>query len=1058
MKKLLIASILLWASVAAIAQPVDTTANRIRVRTAPSGACTAGQVAQTAAGEIYSCISGTWGLSGSVSITDATATVKGKATLGQTAVVATASLGTCAAGNVGQIKRVTDGNKGTRVCTNTTGSTYAWVDPSGGRINARDFGIDGTAGDKSTELNAIIALVNAGTYNRVLLPPGYVDVYSTLTTITNDKLILEGDSNRATEIRIYHNGVGITYTPTTADLNEAKPTFQNFSMLCMQNGGDAVKSTTGSGWVGTAIKTNGGYGMTMRNLHIRNFSKGLHLKDTAVNVFENINVRNCYWGLYSEGWSNTNTFLGGVFSRASVNTGEDWPFESTTVKGTDYVFIGTDFEPGSQTNKIGNRNKFLNCRIEQLHLDTYPTFFVWFDIQGDGNVFEDCDYYFGGASLPSSVETEFFFDVTGDNNKFNFRRLFRHDKWIRINADSSNNEVEFSTKYDDYTLGASYLGSNRFIRDNGVGNRVTIKSQEGSFERVTSVGFRDSGVLTSLLPQASQASLTLTRLTQDVSNITGPFGIPAASFYQKKYTVSSTDPSGAFARTSTITLGTGSQTYTTTAYVYMHSSFQSGKKVCVGNIAATSATDCVYADSDGKSRWLPITQYYTPDSSTYIQPTIFTNADSGNIFYVAFLSTLKGVAPAVAIPPASAQTYAESTILGRSSHGIWESTVPGSLYVGTGTGGVSDAQLEVGDTSLGGRISATDGGGSSRRALVFNSPTSGAAYARLFAYNYGGSAALPLALNDPGGNVYVGKTTGTEALDVNGSIKASNYSYALKGMFGTYSSIRGEDVEVAQTTGGRIVSTDGQGSSSRALVMSSGYSAQAYARLFAYNYGGSAGMVLALNDPGGNVVVGATSGSEKLTVAGNISATSTSANALAVGANGTTNPVLKVDASTGSVATGIGVTGAAAGSGVAVAAISSGSNENLTLAGKGTGAVRFLSPLNFTSLAFSTTAPTVTSAGTSPSIVASNGTAAFTINVGTGGTATTIVLAMPAATTGWICHATNVTATAANRADQAVRLTASTTTSVTLQNQTVSTGAALAFTASDVVHCQCTAY
>lgn len=117
-----------------------------------------------------------------------------------------------------------------------------------------------------------------------------------------------------------------------------------------------------------------------------------------------------------------------------------------------------------------------------------------------------------------------------------------------------------------------------------------------------------------------------------------------------------------------------------------------------------------------------------------------------------------------------------------------------------------------------------------------------------------------------------------------------------------------------------------------------------------------------------------------------------------------------------------------------------------------------LRDLYFPALAFSTTAPTVTSAGTSPSITASNGTAAFIVNVGTGGTATDIVLAMPTANAGWICHANNITATAANRADQAVRQTASTTTSVTLQNQTVSTGAALAFTASDVVRCQCTAY
>lgn len=67
--------------------------------------------------------------------------------------------------------------------------------------------------------------------------------------------------------------------------------------------------------------------------------------------------------------------------------------------------------------------------------------------------------------------------------------------------------------------------------------------------------------------------------------------------------------------------------------------------------------------------------------------------------------------------------------------------------------------------------------------------------------------------------------------------------------------------------------------------------------------------------------------------------TSASADALAVGANGATNPVLKVDASTASVATGLRITGAAAASGVAVAVVSSGTNESLTLNALGTGTI-----------------------------------------------------------------------------------------------------------------------
>lgn len=110
-------------------------------------------------------------------------------------------------------------------------------------------------------------------------------------------------------------------------------------------------------------------------------------------------------------------------------------------------------------------------------------------------------------------------------------------------------------------------------------------------------------------------------------------------------------------------------------------------------------------------------------------------------------------------------------------------------------------------------------------------------------------------------------------------------------------------------------------------------------------------------------------------------------------------------------------------------------------------------------LTISATAPTIASGfGTSPSIVVSNGTAAFTINVGTGGTANSGVITLPAATTGWVCHIENLTAQAANRAAVRTCQTASTTTSVTVQNQAIATGTATAWAASDVLSITCVAY
>jgi hypothetical protein len=67
--------------------------------------------------------------------------------------------------------------------------------------------------------------------------------------------------------------------------------------------------------------------------------------------------------------------------------------------------------------------------------------------------------------------------------------------------------------------------------------------------------------------------------------------------------------------------------------------------------------------------------------------------------------------------------------------------------------------------------------------------------------------------------------------------------------------------------------------------------------------------------------------------------TGVSANALTVGANGTTNPQFNVDTSTASVATGINIKGAAAAGGVALSTLSSGTNENLIIDAKGTGTI-----------------------------------------------------------------------------------------------------------------------
>jgi hypothetical protein len=115
-----------------------------------------------------------------------------------------------------------------------------------------------------------------------------------------------------------------------------------------------------------------------------------------------------------------------------------------------------------------------------------------------------------------------------------------------------------------------------------------------------------------------------------------------------------------------------------------------------------------------------------------------------------------------------------------------------------------------------------------------------------------------------------------------------------------------------------------------------------------------------------------------------------------------------------------------------------------------------LSALNLATTYISATSPAISSGfGTSPSIVHSNGTAVFTINVGTGGMATSGVIGLPRAMNGWAVHCDDIT-------------TQSTSVFVTKQTSTSATSASLAqysaaavatpWRASDVLVCQAAAY
>jgi hypothetical protein len=132
---------------------------------------------------------------------------------------------------------------------------------------------------------------------------------------------------------------------------------------------------------------------------------------------------------------------------------------------------------------------------------------------------------------------------------------------------------------------------------------------------------------------------------------------------------------------------------------------------------------------------------------------------------------------------------------------------------------------------------------------------------------------------------------------------------------------------------------------------------------------------------------------------------------------------------------------------------------NVAYTGVVTVAAQFNTPSLFLSGGGSSAAdvgtdPTVVAcSGTAASITAANGTAAFQFDVGTSCAGeSTAVVTMPAATTGWVCSCSSTTA---DRMIQQKVMPSASTTTVTLQNIVISTGANGDFADGADVACLC---
>lgn len=172
-----------------------------------------------------------------------------------------------------------------------------------------------------------------------------------------------------------------------------------------------------------------------------------------------------------------------------------------------------------------------------------------------------------------------------------------------------------------------------------------------------------------------------------------------------------------------------------------------------------------------------------------------------------------------------------------------------------------------------------------------------------------------------------GTTIGGSSLTALGTITSTSANAFSVGPAGTTNPTFNVDASTASAADGIDIVGLASGSGATVAVITPGTNSP-----LKIDAAGSGTISLGSISTGAVVVGGATSHSP-------LQVSSTSASALVVGRQGSTNPVLKVDASTGTVITGLSIKGAATTNGIALLALDTNANTGFTLDAKGTGAV-----------------------------------------------------------------------------------------------------------------------
>jgi len=393
---------------------------------------------------------------------------------------------------------------------------------------------------------------------------------------------------------------------------------------------------------------------------------------------------------------------------------------------------------------------------------------------------------------------------------------------------------------------------------------------------------------------------------------------------------------GNYSTDSTLTMtGTGSGPYTgavtikctvATSSQIGCADFGTGLTVTAGSVTPTFGTATNQVAEGG------VITAGGPTGSATVVPIITYNA-------AGQLTTVTSTTIAPAIGSVTGLGTGVATALGdavNTSGGVATSAVT-TLSSLTTTGTITSGGLGSGAT-LGGVTAAF--GSDAKGDIYYNSGSSNV-IARLAEVDgdclKGVSGAPAWAACSGGGNANFGTASGNTANDI---VTMSNTTVGVQDSGTLLSSLA---PKASPTLTGTVTLPDSgtwtSGGINGSAIGGSTAAAGAFTTLSASSTVSGTGFSTYLASPPAIGGTAAAAGTFTTLVSTAHTVTSASANALAVGLNGVTNPAFNVDASTASQVAGLDIVGAATGGTVAVKTTDSGSNNNLTINAKGTGTI-----------------------------------------------------------------------------------------------------------------------